>query len=36
MAVAGWTRPEMLLRYTRAQSAARASAEFQRLDLGDL
>ncbi|TDT30879.1 tyrosine-type recombinase/integrase [Naumannella halotolerans] len=36
MAVAGWTRPEMLLRYTRAQSAARAAAEAERLNLGDI
>lgn len=27
MAVAGWTRPDMLLRYTRAQVSARAVAE---------
>jgi len=36
MAVAGWRRPEMLLRYTRAQAGARAAAEAQRLDLGAL
>lgn len=36
MAIAGWTRPDMLLRYTRAQAQARAAAEAQRLDLGAL
>ena len=36
MAVAGWTRPDMLLRYTRAQASARAAGEAQRLDLGAL
>ena len=36
MAVAGWTRPDMLLRYTRAQASARAADEAQRLDLGSL
>lgn len=36
MAVAGWTRPDMLLRYTRAQASARAAEEAQRLNLGDL
>jgi len=36
MAVAGWTRPDMLLRYTRAQASARAADEAQRLDLGKL
>jgi site-specific recombinase XerD len=36
MAVAGWTRPDMLLRYTRAQAAERAAAEARRLNLGDL
>ncbi len=36
MAVAGWTRPEMLLRYTRAQAGQRAAEEAQRLDLGAL
>lgn len=35
MAVAGWTRPDMLVRYTRAQSAARAGDEARRLNLGD-
>jgi len=30
MAVAGWTRPDMLLRYTRAQASARAAAEAPR------
>jgi integrase len=36
MAVAGWTRPDMLVRYTRAQASARAAEEAQRLNLGDL
>ena len=36
MAVAGWTRPDMLLRYTKAQASARAAEEAQRLDLGAL
>jgi site-specific recombinase XerD len=36
MAVAGWTRPDMLLRYTRAQASERAAAEARTLDLGNL
>lgn len=36
MAVAGWTRPDMLMRYTKAQAAARAAEEARRLNLGDL
>lgn len=36
MAVAGWTRPDMLMRYTKAQAAARAAEESRRLNLGDL
>jgi site-specific recombinase XerD len=36
MAVAGWTRPDMLLRYTRAQAADRAAAEARTLGLGEL
>jgi len=36
MAVAGWTRPDMLLRYTRAQASERAAAEARGLNLGDL
>ena len=36
MAVAGWTRPDMLMRYTRAQAADRAAEESKRLNLGDL
>lgn len=35
MAVAGWTRPDMLLRYTKAQASARAAEEARRLNLGD-
>lgn len=36
MAVAGWTRPDMLLRYTRAQASSRAATEARALNLGDL
>lgn len=36
MAVAGWTRPDMLLRYTRARASARAADESRRLNLGDI
>jgi site-specific recombinase XerD len=36
MAVAGWTRPDMLMRYTRHQASSRAAEEAQRLNLGDL
>jgi site-specific recombinase XerD len=36
MAVAGWTRPDMLLRYTKAQASARAADEARTLNLGDL
>ena len=36
MAVAGWTRPDMLIRYTRAQASQRAAEEAQRLNLGEL
>jgi integrase/recombinase XerD len=36
MAVAGWTRPDMLLRYTRAQAEQRAADEARKLNLGDL
>lgn len=35
MAVAGWTRPDMLLRYTRAQASDRAANEARTLNLGD-
>ena len=35
MAVAGWTQPDMLLRYTKAQASARAAEEAQRLNLGE-
>jgi site-specific recombinase XerD len=34
MAMAGWTRVEMLIRYTRAHAGERAAAEARRLDLG--
>ena len=36
MSVAGWTRPDMLMRYTKAQAASRAAEEARRLNLGDL
>jgi len=36
MAVAGWARPDMLLRYTRAQASDCAAAEARGLNLGDL
>jgi integrase/recombinase XerD len=36
MAVAGWTRPDMLLRYTRARASDRAADEARKLGLGDL
>lgn len=36
MAIAGWTRPEMLVRYTRATARERAAVEARRLDLGNL
>jgi integrase len=36
MAVAGWTRPDMLMRYTRARAEQRAADEARRLNLGDL
>jgi site-specific recombinase XerD len=36
MAVAGWTRPDMLMRYTKAQASSRAAEEAARLNLGDL
>ena len=36
MAVAGWTRPDMLLRYTKARAEQRAADEARKLNLGDL
>lgn len=36
MAVGGWTRPDMLMRYTKAQASARAAEEARGLNLGDL
>jgi integrase/recombinase XerD len=36
MAIAGWTAPDMLMRYTAAQRSSRAAEEAQRLNLGDL
>lgn len=34
MAIAGWTRTDMLVRYTRARACERAADEARRLDLG--
>jgi integrase/recombinase XerD len=36
LAMAGWQRPEMLLRYTSARAQQRAQDEAKRLNLGDL
>ncbi|WP_369047173.1 tyrosine-type recombinase/integrase [Sinomonas sp. P10A9] len=36
MAVAGWTRPDMLQRYTKARASERAADEARKLNLGDL
>jgi hypothetical protein len=36
MAMAGWTRVEMLIRYTRTNAGECAAIEARRLDLGDL
>lgn len=36
MAVAGWTRPDMLQRYTKARASERAAAEARSLHLGDI
>lgn len=36
MAVAGWTRPDMLVRYTKARAADRAATEARSLNLGNL
>lgn len=35
MAVAGWSRPDMLVRYTKARSEQRAAEEARNLNLGD-
>ena len=35
MAVAAWTRPDMLLRYTRARDESRAADEARGLGLGE-
>jgi len=36
MAMAGWTRTDMLMRYTKARASDRAAHEARRLNLGDL
>lgn len=36
MSVAGWSRPDMLMRYTRARAEQRAAEEAVRLNLGEL
>ena len=34
MAIAGWTRTDMLVRYTRSGASERAADEARRLNLG--
>ena len=36
MAVAGWSQPDMLMRYTRARASERAATEARDLNLGDI
>lgn len=36
MAIAGWTRTDKLVRYTRARASERAAAEARRINLGAL
>jgi site-specific recombinase XerD len=36
MSIGGWSRPDMLMRYSRAQASARALAEARKLQLGEL
>ena len=36
MAIAGWTRTDMLVRYTRARASERAAVEARRLNVGEL
>jgi integrase/recombinase XerD len=36
MSVAGWSQPDMLMRYTKARASDRAAAEARTLNLGDL
>lgn len=36
LAIAGWSQPDMLMRYTRARASERAAAEARALNLGDL
>jgi hypothetical protein len=36
MAIAGWTRTDMLVRYTRARACERAADEARRLNLGTI
>ena len=36
MAIAGWTRTDMLIRYTRARASERAADEARRLNLGSI
>jgi integrase/recombinase XerD len=36
MAMARWTRTDMLIRYTQAAAAERAAVEARRLGLGNL
>lgn len=36
MAIAGWSQPDMLMRYTRARASERAAAEARSLNLGEI
>jgi len=36
MAMAGWTRIDMLVRYTKTRAVERAAHEARRLNLGEL
>ena len=36
MAIAGWSQPDMLMRYTKARASDRAAVEARTLNLGDL
>ncbi|MCR6491706.1 tyrosine-type recombinase/integrase [Cellulomonas sp. P24] len=36
MAVAGWSKPDMLMRYSRARASERAATEARDLNLGDI
>jgi hypothetical protein len=36
MAVAGWSAPDMIMRYTKARASERAATEARSLNLGDI